>query len=333
MTITQTRFCESCGAATTGAKFCEVCGAPIATVEHAVVGAADAAASPFAVGASSVRISTVLWALAVVVHLLLQAVPWLPGVFGWNYVLPLLALAGLLVVVGSAAVIFEGGSVGARVGGIALVVVAAASTVVLGGFAMRLGLGVALLFLAWALTRPLRGLGYLALIAAYLPALLLSWLSAGLAYSLAPVSVALFLLAWAAVPVGSAILAMKLSERSERAALLRPPPVAYQPPVGYAPVAQPAAYGQPVGYAPGYLPPTNGTAIASLVLAILGFGLIAIILGYSARTAIRRTGERGDGLATAGIVIGWIGIASGVLAVVIYLVFFLGFLGMVGVFS
>jgi hypothetical protein len=57
---------------------------------------------------------------------------------------------------------------------------------------------------------------------------------------------------------------------------------------------------------------TNGSAIASLVLSILGlFGigsLLGIIFGHRARKEIRASGgyEGGEGLATAGIVIGWV---------------------------
>jgi hypothetical protein len=68
--------------------------------------------------------------------------------------------------------------------------------------------------------------------------------------------------------------------------------------------------------------PTNGLAVASLVCALmqvfsLGITAIpAVILGHLARGQIRRTGERGDGMATAGLVLGWLGIAFFVLLVV-----------------
>lgn len=86
-----------------------------------------------------------------------------------------------------------------------------------------------------------------------------------------------------------------------------------QPAYGQAPYGQPAyqqPYGQP--YPPqGYYPAANpsGKAIASLVLSLFGISLIGLILGYSARTEIRNSQGRvgGDGLALAGIIIGWIG--------------------------
>jgi len=73
---------------------------------------------------------------------------------------------------------------------------------------------------------------------------------------------------------------------------------------------------------------TNGYAIAALVLGILGItfaptGPVAVWLGYRARREIEQTGEGGSGLATAGIVLGWIGtvlLALGVVFVVLILV-------------
>lgn len=76
---------------------------------------------------------------------------------------------------------------------------------------------------------------------------------------------------------------------------------------------QPMPYPQ---YAP-YVPPrarptTNVDAVASLVFSLLwlaGLGSIAgIILGHYAHRRIRKTGQRGDGLATAGLVLGYLGL-------------------------
>jgi len=82
-----------------------------------------------------------------------------------------------------------------------------------------------------------------------------------------------------------------------------------------------APYGQP--YMPPYMPVrrrTNSLAVASLVCGLaqpfLGLTTIpAIILGYAARGQIRRTGEDGNGIATAGLVLGWVGLTIGVLVV------------------
>jgi hypothetical protein len=70
---------------------------------------------------------------------------------------------------------------------------------------------------------------------------------------------------------------------------------------------------------------TNSFAIAALVCGIVQFGVapacfLAIILGHKARRQIRRTGEGGYGIATAGLILGYFFIASGVLMLVIMFV-------------
>jgi hypothetical protein len=68
---------------------------------------------------------------------------------------------------------------------------------------------------------------------------------------------------------------------------------------------------------------TSGKAIASLVLGIGGFlifpvvlSILAIVFGRSAKREIaERPGLGGAGLATAGIVLGWIGVALTMIAV------------------
>jgi hypothetical protein len=68
------------------------------------------------------------------------------------------------------------------------------------------------------------------------------------------------------------------------------------------------------GYYPAVSTPTNALAIGSLVCgiaAILTLGLAGIpsvILGHLARAQIKRTGERGDGMAVTGLVLGYLGI-------------------------
>jgi hypothetical protein len=78
----------------------------------------------------------------------------------------------------------------------------------------------------------------------------------------------------------------------------------------------PAGAGAPMmvlPYAPGYYPPvhvarTNGFAIGALVCGVVPFfgGIPAVIFGHVARGQIRRTGERGDGMAVAGLVLGYL---------------------------
>jgi hypothetical protein len=72
---------------------------------------------------------------------------------------------------------------------------------------------------------------------------------------------------------------------------------------------------------------TDGMAIAALVCAIgqlaVGFpaGIAAIILGHKARRRIRQTGERGDGMALTGLILGYVGTIGLALLVVLAFVF------------
>lgn len=54
---------------------------------------------------------------------------------------------------------------------------------------------------------------------------------------------------------------------------------------------------------------TNTLAIVGLVLSIIGCSVVGIILGFVAKNQIKQTGEGGDGIATAAIVIGFVWIA------------------------
>ena len=82
---------------------------------------------------------------------------------------------------------------------------------------------------------------------------------------------------------------------------------------------------EPGGAVPAAVPATgrstNGFAIASMVLGILWVywigSILALVFGYIARRQIRESMGRqgGDGMAIAGIVLGWIGVA--ILAIVI----------------
>jgi hypothetical protein len=107
----------------------------------------------------------------------------------------------------------------------------------------------------------------------------------------------------------------------------------YDPTQGY----PQGAYGAPysaAGYGYGYGPTTqttNGMAIGSMVVSIVsiaglcayGFGgllgIVGAILGHVARRQIRDRGEGGDGMALAGIIVGWIatGLAAGIIALVV----------------
>jgi ABC-type spermidine/putrescine transport system permease subunit II len=74
----------------------------------------------------------------------------------------------------------------------------------------------------------------------------------------------------------------------------------------------------PPGYPPGYPRPTNSLAIAALVTALsLAGAPVGLALGIAARRQIRRTGEQGDGLALAAVIVG--GIATGCFVLLIVL--------------
>ena len=76
------------------------------------------------------------------------------------------------------------------------------------------------------------------------------------------------------------------------------------------PYAQPSSNPppQPTGYPPGpeFPPPpaasTNGFAVAALIFGILG-RLLGFVFGIIALVQIRRTGQKGTGLAVAGLVL------------------------------
>jgi hypothetical protein len=97
------------------------------------------------------------------------------------------------------------------------------------------------------------------------------------------------------------------------------------PPSGYPPSM---AGSQPMMPRP-MVQTTNGSAIASLVLSVLGlFGigsLLGIIFGHRARREIRQSGgyQGGDGLALAGIIIGYVTLALFVLAIALWITLFM----------
>lgn len=78
---------------------------------------------------------------------------------------------------------------------------------------------------------------------------------------------------------------------------------------------------------------TNTLSIVSLIFGILGWSflplvgsLVAIVTGHIARGEIRRAAARpqGDGLAVAGLVLGYVAIVSALLFIMVALLFFGG---------
>ena len=80
------------------------------------------------------------------------------------------------------------------------------------------------------------------------------------------------------------------------------------------PLAPPYVYGPPVAYAPA--PQTNGLAVASLIAGIVWMwwlgSVAAVVFGHVALGQIARSGGRqtGRGMAIAGLVLGYVGIAA-----------------------
>lgn len=99
-------------------------------------------------------------------------------------------------------------------------------------------------------------------------------------------------------------------------------PPAPQPTPGYpAPGAAPA-YGQtaPAGAK------TNTLAIVSLVASIAGIvlwgigSLVGVICGHISLSQIKKTGEQGRGMALAGVIVGYIGLALAILGFIIFFI-------------
>ena len=88
---------------------------------------------------------------------------------------------------------------------------------------------------------------------------------------------------------------------------------------------------------------TNTLAVVSLVSAIgaplghlIGVGgitliIVSIVTGHMARSQIKKTGERGDGLALAGLIISYVHLALTVLVVIFFFGLILAFIaGIIG---
>ncbi|WP_454043742.1 DUF4190 domain-containing protein [Cellulosimicrobium sp. Marseille-Q8652] len=123
------------------------------------------------------------------------------------------------------------------------------------------------------------------------------------------------------------------------------PPASPYPGAAPNPVAAPnpgaAPYPGPAPYGSGPYPPVlpqNGLAVWSLVLGIASFvlscgfltGIPAIVLGTQARRAVASGQADNGGLATAGIVLGWISVALSVVAIALAAVLFPALLVWVG---
>ncbi|UVI35212.1 DUF4190 domain-containing protein [Brevibacterium spongiae] len=108
---------------------------------------------------------------------------------------------------------------------------------------------------------------------------------------------------------------------SAPAPVLAPAPVPVHAPVTYGNAAPVVVYQQ--------IAPTNSAAIVSLVLGLISFttsmfflGIVGIIFGHIARSQIKKRGERGNGMAVAGL---WLSYVS----VIFWIVFWLAYFGII----
>jgi hypothetical protein len=239
------------------------------------------------------------------------------------------------LLVGGAGFVALPSTIGRRIGGFAI---AAPSLLVAFWGAGVFDMLLVLPLLAWLLVRKRSGLSYLTLIpftvGLYLPfdRFLEIPLPAGAPFDLEPVMVRLqtliFLALWAWVALAISRL------RAPAIAAKRPAPDRAE--LAHAARVQAissweAAYREAHGGEappPGFMPPaaftatgssTNLMAILALVFGI-GGGLLGIVFGHVARGQIRRTGEGGWGLATAGLVLGYVGLGAGVILSIVYII-------------
>jgi hypothetical protein len=72
--------------------------------------------------------------------------------------------------------------------------------------------------------------------------------------------------------------------------------------------------------------PTSGWAIASFICSILGASLLGVIFGFIALNEISNSAGRiaGEGFAKAGIIIGFVFMALGIVAIIIWIIVFAG---------
>ncbi|MUM34009.1 DUF4190 domain-containing protein [Mycolicibacterium sp. CBMA 361] len=100
------------------------------------------------------------------------------------------------------------------------------------------------------------------------------------------------------------------------------PPVTPYPPAHQGYPGMPPVMPMPIGYPPARS--TNGLAIASLVCSLLGLvtcaatSVLGVIFGHIANSQIKRTGEEGQGMAVAGLIVGYIGVALLLVGVLFY---------------
>jgi hypothetical protein len=151
-------------------------------------------------------------------------------------------------------------------------------------------------FLAWVLVAGYPGRAFAALPIVFVFAVL-SFFVGGRGYNSPQLVIIATLL-----DVGGVVLALLVARR-----LARRSPTARS-------YADPASATFPAG-----ISRTNTMSILALIFGLLGGTVLPIVFGHIARGQIRRTGESGDGLALAGLILGYV--SSSVVIVLLIIAF------------
>ena len=108
------------------------------------------------------------------------------------------------------------------------------------------------------------------------------------------------------------------------------------PPAAQAPYGAPAYPQQPYGYGAqyAYAPKQNTLAIISLVAGISAYvflpligAIAAVITGHISLKQLKTSGEGGRGMALAGTILGWVGIALAAIGIVFFILWIIFIVG------
>jgi hypothetical protein len=202
-------------------------------------------------------------------------------------------------------------SMGRKIGSGALVLLGTTSLAVpFFGYALTnplIMLWLICLLLAWGISAPYKGMGYIALPIGFVLYPLVSTASAFL-----PGILSLF--GFIILSVACVCFTVFMALKFEAAHARKPERVI---------VAAASPGMQPV-----YGMRTNPTSIMALIFALVGFSLVGVIIGHVSLGQINRTGEEGRGMSIAALIIGYVGMVLGIIVVIVYATFIGGIFGL-----